>query len=379
MRPTPEILVMAAGRLCQGRFGGSLAGLGAVRLGIDATQALLKPSSLPRPGKIIWGMARSHSQGMNPARTIALQAGLGDHVFGHTVNMACGAGLQAVILGAQSLALGDSSPVMVGGSEAMSDTPFLLTGMRRGYRLGHQKVLDVMHHDGLRCPVTGLLMGQIIERMIQQADVTREEADAYALESHRRASRADFSHEHLPHARLDHDECIRPDETLHSLAALKPVFEPQGRITAGNASALSDGAAALLLASRDQSEGTPPIARILGWAEVALDPLRMGETPVPAVRQLLAECGRTVSDIALWELNEAFAGQVLICARELGIPAHRLNAAGGSIALGHPIGATGARILVTLIHQLRQRGGGIGIATLGIGGGLGQAVLVEAI
>jgi acetyl-CoA C-acetyltransferase len=377
MKPSHEILVLAAKRLPQGRFGGSLSGLGAVNLGISAVSGLLQDPALPRPGRVIWGMARSHTQGMNPARTIALKAGMTPETTAFTVNMACGSSLEAVILGAQALSLGETWPVLAGGSEAMSDTPFLLPGLRWGYGLGHRSIPDVMHQDGLRCPITGLLMGETIERLV--LDVTREEADAYALQSHQRASDADFHTELLPHPKLDHDECIRPGDTLQSLAALKPVFTPEGQVTAGNASALSDGAAALLLARKDQAGARAPLGRVLGWAEAGLDPLRMGEGPVPAVRNLLSEFNLGIEDIALWELNEAFAAQVIFCARQLKLPMERLNIRGGGISLGHPIGASGARIVVTLLHQLRRLGGGLGIATLGIGGGLGQALLVESL
>ena len=378
MLPQP-IAILAAGRLPQGRFRGSLSGLGAVPLGISAVTALLADPDLPRPGRVIWGMARSHTQGMNPGRTIAQQAGLGHGTLGTTVNMACGSGLGAVILAAQALALGEPAPVLAGGSEAMSDTPHLLPGLRWGLGLGHAEAPDVMHQDGLRCPVTGLLMGETVERLAARMGVTRPQADAYALESHRRAALADFEGESLPHPALDHDECIRRGEGHPDLAGLPPVFRPGGQVTAANASALADGAAALLLAPAGPLAGTGnrPLARILGWTESGVDPLDMGWAPVPAVRALLAGAGLTVGDIALWELNEAFAAQVLCCVQDLDLPMDRLNAAGGGISLGHPIGASGARILVTLIHQLRQRGGGLGIATLGIGGGLGQAMLIE--
>lgn len=371
--PIP-IPVLAAGRLPQGRFGGSLKGEGAVALGIHAVQGLLKEPTLPRPGRVFWGMARSHTQGMNPARTIALKAGLGQEVPGSTLNMACGSSLEAIFLAAQSLALGHGTPILAGGSEAMSDTPHLLPGLRWGLVSGHQAVPDVMHQDGLRCPLTGLLMGETIEDLVRRHGIRREAADAYAVESHRRASLADFRAEHLPHPRLDHDECRRPGDTPAQLAALPPVFSAAGQITAGNASALSDGAAALLLGRPDSPQ---PLARILGWSEAGLDPMDMGIGPVPAVQQLLKEHGLCIPDIHLWELNEAFAAQVLCCAQLLQLPLDRLNVAGGGISLGHPIGASGARIVVTLIHQLRARGGGLGVATLGIGGGLGQAILVE--
>ena len=371
-RPIP---ILAAGRLPQGRFHGRLAGLGAVSLGTTAVGALLADPALPRPGRVIWGMARSHTQGMNPGRTIAQQAGLGPSVLGATVNMACGSGLGAVLLAAQTLALGEAAPILAGGSEAMSDTPHLLPGLRWGLRLGHVEAPDVMHQDGLRCPVTGLLMGETVERLAARLGLGRAAADAYALESHRRAELADFSAETLPHPDLEHDECVRRGSGHPGLDTLPPVFLAGGQITAGNASALSDGAAALLLGP--PGTGGKPLARILGWTESGVDPMDMGWAPVPAVRELLRQGGLVNGDIALWELNEAFAVQVLCCAEPLDLPMDRLNATGGGISLGHPIGASGARILVTLIHQLRRRGGGLGIATLGIGGGLGQAMLVE--
>lgn len=369
-------MILAAGRLPQGRFGGSLAGQGAVALGVSATRGLLADPALPRPGKVIWGMARSHTQGMNPARSIALKAGLPEATLAHTVNMACGSSLQALLLGAQALCLGEADPILIGGSEAMSDTPHLLPGLRWGFRMGHRALPDVMQQDGLRCPVTDLLMGETVEDLAIRRQISRLDADVYALESHQRARTADFHSELLPHSSLDHDECIRTTD-LPSLEALAPVFRGDGQITAGNASAISDGAAALLLARPDQFGEAPPLARILGWTEAALDPMDMGLGPVPAVRALLGELGLKVRDIDHWELNEAFAAQVLCCAQTLDLPLERLNPVGGGIALGHPIGASGARIVVTLIHQLRKRGGGLGIATLGIGGGLGLAVALE--
>lgn len=373
-----DLLILATGRLPQGRYGGSLAGLGAVALGLAAVEGVLGLTP-QRPGSLIWGMARSHTQGMNPARTLALRAGLPQDTPAFTVNMACGSSLQAIILAGQRLRDGASAPILVGGSEAMSDTPHLLPGLRWGFRMGHRQVPDVMHHDGLRCPATGLLMGETIERLAVKRGVTRLEADAWAVESHRRAAAADFRTECLFHPDLDRDESIRPEITAEALARLAPVFDPLGQVTAGNASALSDGAAALLLARRDQAGEATPLARILGWSEAGVDPLDMGEAPVPAVRRLLAAHGLAVSDIDLWEINEAFSAQLLVCQRQLDLPEARLNVAGGGVALGHPIGATGARIVCTLIHQLRRRGGGLGVATLGIGGGLGLALLIETV
>nr|WP_320133572.1 thiolase family protein [uncultured Holophaga sp.] len=374
MKLTDPISILAAGRIPQGRFGGSLAGQGAVALGVAATEALLADPALPRPTRLAWGMARSHTQGMNPGRTIAVRAGLGHHVVGTTLNMACGSGMGAIFQAAQALLLGEPGPVLAGGSEAMSDNPHLLPNLRWGFRLGHRDLPDVMHQDGLLCPLTGLLMGETVERLARKQGITREEADRYALESHRRAAASNFSREHLPHPLISTDECIRPDASLEVLAALPPLYAPGGLVTAGNASALSDGAAALLL----DRKGSPALGRILGWTEVALDPMEMGRGPVHAVQRLLHETGHRVTDITLWELNEAFAAQVICCALELGLPPERLNVAGGALSLGHPIGASGARIVVALLHRLREKGGGLGIATLGIGGGLGQALLLEA-
>jgi acetyl-CoA C-acetyltransferase len=376
MKQAQDRVILAARRLPQGRYGGSLAGLGAVSLGLTAVDGLLEDPALPRPGSLFWGMARSHTQGMNPARTLALKAGLPHDTPAFTINMACGSSLQALILAAQRLT-GSRAPILVGGSEAMSDTPHLLPGLRWGFRMGHRQLPDVMHQDGLRCPVTGLLMGETIERLVRKRGITRGEADTWAAEGHLRAAAADFRAEILVHPKLHQDETIRPETTAGTLARLAPVFDPQGQVTSGNASALSDGAAAVLLARRDQAGAAAPLARILGWSEVGVDPLDMGEAPVPAVQRLLAAHGMTVGDIDLWELNEAFSAQLLVCERQLSIPPERLNVAGGGVALGHPIGATGARIVCTLVHQLRQRGGGLGVATLGIGGGLGLAVLIE--
>ncbi len=367
--------ILAAQRLPQGRYGGAYRGLGAVALGEAVTRALLADPSLPRPDRVFWGMARSHTQGMNPARTLALKAGLPADSTATTLNMACGSGLQALIQAAQGLELGHLGAILAGGSEAMSDTPHLIPGLRWGFRMGHRDLPDVMHQDGLRCPLTGLLMGETIEDLARRRGVTRSASDAFAARSHHRAGAADFTGELAPHQALPKDEGIRPDATPESLARLAPVFQPGGQVTAGNASSLSDGASALLLA-RGGVHPTP-LARILGSAEAGVDPMDMGEAPVPAIRKLLAQHGMGVADVDLWEINEAFAAQILVCAEQLDLPEDRLNVAGGGIALGHPIGASGARIVTTLIHQLRRRGGGRGVASLGIGGGLGLALLVE--
>jgi acetyl-CoA C-acetyltransferase len=372
-----DIFIFAAKRLPQGRYGGSLAGEGAVKLGQHCVRGLVGQPGQSPPSHLIWGMARSHTQGMNPGRTIALGAGLPVDVPATTVNMACGSSLQALIFGGLLVQAGGAGPVLVGGSEAMSSTPHLLPGLRWGYRMGHRNLPDVMHQDGLRCPITGLLMGETIERLAARHGITREASDAFALRSHHRAGAADFSAELIVHPLLANDECVRREATLAALATLPPVFSQEGQITAGNASALSDGAAAAILGRSSGSGTTAPLARILGWSESAVHPMDMGEAPVPAVRRLLKEQGLVPGDIDLWEINEAFAAQVLVCAQQLDLDPEKLNVVGGGVALGHPIGASGIRIVVTLIHQLRQRGGGLGVATLGIGGGLGLALLVE--
>ena len=372
-----DIYILAAKRLPQGRHGGSLAGEGAVKLGQHCVRGLMNNLTCPVPSHLIWGMARSHTQGMNPGRTIALGAGVPVDVPATTVNMACGSSLQALIFGALVLQGGEPGSVLVGGSEAMSDTPHLLPGLRWGYRMGHRNLPDVMYQDGLRCPITGLLMGETVELLAARHGVTREASDAFAMQSHQRASSADFSAELISHPHLAADECVRPENTPEVLASLRPIFSKEGQVTAGNASALADGAAAVLLGRGSGTGNQPVLARILGWSESAVDPLDMGEAPVPAVRRLLAKHGLVVADIDLWEINEAFAAQVLVCALQLRLDPEKLNVAGGGVALGHPIGASGVRIVVTLIHQLRQRGGGLGVATLGIGGGLGLAILLE--
>ena len=300
--------ILAAKRLPQGRYLGALAKHSAVELGRCAVEGLLSDSALPRPAKVIWGMARSHGNGMNPARTLALKAGLPVETTAHTINMACGSSLQALIEACRTLEEEGHGPILAGGGESMSNTPHLLLGLHRGLRMGHREAPDVMFQDGLRCPITRLLMGETIERLAAKRGVGRGESDAWALQSHQRAAAADFTPELLPHPDLDHDECVRRDADAATLARLAPVFG--GQVTAGNASAISDGAAALLVA-REPGDAKP-LARILGWAEAGVDPMDMGEAPVPAVHALLKAHGLGTRDIALWELNEAFAAQVLV-------------------------------------------------------------------
>jgi acetyl-CoA C-acetyltransferase len=304
----------------------------------------------------------------------------------------CGSGLKAVILAAQAIKAGDAEIVVAGGLESMSQAPFLLPGARWGERLGHGKVLDHMIHEGLTDAFYDIHMGVTAENLVERYGLTREDQDAFAAESQARAAAAiregRFKSEIVPveipqkkggPTRFDTDEHPRADSTRESLAKLKAAFKKEGSVTAGNASGLNDGAAALVVASSERAKGlgAKPMARILGYASAAVDPRVMGFGPVPAVRKALEKAGLGVDAIDLWELNEAFAAQSLVVARELKLDAARVNVNGGAIALGHPIGASGARILVTLLHALAARGLKRGVAGLCIGGGQGVALVVE--
>jgi acetyl-CoA C-acetyltransferase len=308
------------------------------------------------------------------------------------VNKVCGSGLKAVMLAAQAIKAGDAEVVVAGGLESMSRAPFLLPGARWGERLGHGKVLDHMIHEGLTDAFHDVHMGITAENLVERYGLTREEQDAFAAESQARAGAAiregRFKAEIVPVAipqkkgeptRFDTDEHPRPDTSRESLAKLKAAFKKDGSVTAGNASGLNDGAAALVVASAERAKGlgAKPMARIVGYASAAVDPRVMGIGPVPAVRKALEKAGLGIDAIDLWELNEAFAAQSLAVARELKLDAARVNVNGGAIALGHPIGASGARILVTLLHALAARDLKRGVAGLCIGGGQGVALVVE--
>jgi acetyl-CoA C-acetyltransferase len=329
---------------------------------------------------------------MNPARQVALRAGLPHAVPAHTVNKVCGSGLKAVMLAAQAVTCGDAALVAAGGTESMSRAPFLLPGARWGERLGHGRVLDHMLHEGLTDAFHDIHMGVTAENVVARYGLTRAEQDAFAAESQRRASAAisegRFKDEIVPvpvpgkkgeTRAFDTDEHPRPGTTAEALARLKPAFKPDGSVTAGNASGLNDGAAALVVTSarRARELGRPPLARIAAYASAGVDPAVMGIGPVPAARKALERAGLTVGDIDLFELNEAFAAQSLAVQRNLGADPERIIVNGGAIALGHPIGASGARVLVTLLHALRKRGLRRGLAGLCIGGGQGVALIVE--
>jgi acetyl-CoA C-acetyltransferase len=338
-------------------------------------------------GELFFGNARQAGGGPNPARQIAVRSGIPHSATATTVNMACGSGLKSLWLGADAIRLGRRELVVVGGVETMSRQPFYLPRMRTGYRLGNAEVVDGMYKDGFVCPLAQMIMGETAEKLARDLTIPREAQDEFALESQRKAAAAiaagRFDDELSPvevagrkeTVTVTADEHPRPDTTPERLAKLPPVFAKDGSVTAGNSSGITDGAAALLLASEAACEehGLEPLAWVGEIRDGGVDPTVMGLGPVPAVRALEEANGMPLAGYDLIELNEAFAAQVLACHRELELPMDRLNVNGGAIALGHPIGATGARIVVTLLHELARRGAEHGLATLCISGGMGLA------
>jgi len=390
MRP---VFVLSAVRTPIGKFGGSFASLTAADLGEAAAKAALERSGLPPAAvdETIFGHARQAGGGPNTARQVSHRAGVPDSVPAFTVNKACASSLKAITLGALTIAAGENDVVLAGGTECMSATPYLLPRARFGMRMGDAEVVDAMYRDGFLCPLCGQLMGETAENLVREYGILRAEQDAYALESQRRAASAStagrFSDEIVPvsvagrkgSVTVSADEHPRADSSLESLGKLPPVFDPQGTVHAGNSSGITDGAAALVLGTEEEAgkSGVEPLARVAAWTSAGVDPARMGIGPVPAIRALLQKTKLALSDIDLIELNEAFAAQVIACVRDLSLDPARLNVNGGAIALGHPIGATGARITTTLLHEMRRRGAKRGIATLCVSGGMGMAVLFE--
>jgi acetyl-CoA C-acetyltransferase len=391
-----EVVVAGAVRTPIGRFGGSLAALTAADLGAAAAREALARAGVQasQVDETVFGCARQAGGGPNVARQVSFRAGVPQEVPAFTVNMACGSGLKAIDLAFRAVRDGDADVVLAGGTESMSRVPYLLTGARWGYRMGHQPAVDGMYQDGFLCPLAGQVMGETAETLAGSYAITRDEQDAFALRSQQRAAAAWSENRYAdetfavpvpakkgtePFAR---DEHPRADTTAASLAKLAPVFrEEGGTVTAGNSSGITDGAAALVVlsAERARSLGVTPLARIEGVAAAGVDPKVMGIGVVPAVRKLLERLARRLDAYDLVELNEAFAAQVIACDRELRFDPDRLNVNGGSIALGHPIGATGARIVVTLLHELARRKARHGLATLCISGGMGLAASFEAL
>jgi acetyl-CoA C-acetyltransferase len=396
-----EIVILGGARTPIGRYGGSLKDTHPAELGAVAVRAALVRAGVPAEAvdEVIVGHGRQAGSGPNTARQVGHRAGLPVTAPAQTINKACASGLQAIAAGAQSLLMGESSVVVAGGIESMSRMPYLVDAAdaRWGHKMGHFQFVDAMYRDGFSCPLSGLIMGETAEVLARQYGITRAESDAFALDSQQKAEQAQaagrFDAEIAPVEMTDRgksstlriDEHPRPGSTLEGLAKLPltfPVVEGQtGIITAGSASGITDGGAAVVLSSAEwaRAHGIRPLARLLGWASAGVDPRVMGIGPVPALQKLKTRTGLSVDDVDLVELNEAFAAQVIAVLREVPIPPEKLNVNGGAIALGHPIGCTGTRIVVTLLHELRRRGAARGIATLCVSGGLGMAMAIEVV
>jgi acetyl-CoA C-acetyltransferase len=389
-----DAVILSAARTPTGRFLGALKSFSAPHLGaIAVRQAVARAGVAPADvDECILGNVVSAGLGQAPARQAALEAGLPDAVGALTINKVCGSGLKAVMLAAQAVRLGDAGIVVAGGMESMSNTPYALPRLREGLRMGNGELQDLMIHDGLWCAVEHCHMGLSGEVVAEEYSVPRDAQDAWAAESHARAAAATtagwFREEivpvTIPQKKGDAivvatDEPIRPETTAEALSKLKPAFKADGTVTAGNAPGVNDGAAALVVTSSDRARamGITPLARIVAYATSGLAPRYVMMTPVPAVRKVLALAGWSISDLDLVELNEAFAAQAVAVTRELGLDPARVNVQGGAVALGHPIGASGARVLTTLLYALRRTGGSRGIATLCLGGGNGVAMAVE--
>jgi acetyl-CoA C-acetyltransferase len=389
-----DVVILSAVRTPIGAFAGGLMDIPAVELGAVSARAAVERANLSPEDidEVIFGCARQAGNGPNPARQVGWQTGVPESRPAFTVNKACASGMKALTLGVQSILTGENEVVLVGGVEQMSQIPYLLMRARWGYRLGDNTLVDAMYRDGYLCPLAEMVMGETAELLAERYAISRREQDEFAVESHRKAvaawERGAFAAEVVPvelpgrkgeTTVVEQDERIRPDTSLEKLDKLKPVFRDDGTITAGNASGIADGAAALVLASarRARTIGRQPLARIVGFASAAVHPKEMGLGPIPATHKLLELTGLSVSDFDLIELNEAFAAQVLAVERELAWNVERRNVHGGAVALGHPTGCSGARIVVTLLHALCTHDRTLGLATLCVSGGLGMAVVLE--
>lgn len=388
-----QAVILSGCRTPIGTFLGELSVLTAPQLGAAAVQETLRRSGLSPDcvAEVIMGNVLTAGLGQAPARQAALTAGLPSKVSALTINKMCGSGLKAVMLAAQSVQLGEASVVIAGGMESMSRAPHLLVGGRSGWKFGDQKLIDSTLHDGLMCAFDGCHMGNQAEYIARVKQISREDQDGYAAESQRRAVAAiqsgSFKQEIVPievpvrdgTQMVSVDQGPRPDTSLEKLARLRPSFEPEGTVTAGNASQLSDGAATVLVAGQRFAEksGRKPLARILAYATAGVEPKEVFLAPVFAINAVLEKADLCVADIDLWELNEAFAAQMLACTRTLNLPHENVNIHGGAIALGHPLGASGARVLVTLLYAMQERGARRGLAALCLGGGNAVAMIVE--
>ncbi len=396
-----DLVILAAARTPIGRYGGALRDVHPAELGAVAARAAIERAGLtPADIEDVWvGHGRQAGSGPNPARQVGHRAGIPHAAPAQTINKACASGLQAIVSAAQSIQSDEFRIVLAGGIESMSRMPYLIDAVdaRWGHRMGNFALVDAMYRDGFQCPLCDMIMGETAERLAKQHGITRDESDCFAFESQRKAKAAidagHFDREIAPvtlpsGARLrpgapfvfDRDEHPRGETTMESLKKLAPVFG-DGIITAGSSSGITDGGAAVVLTSADHARARQlkPRAKILGWATAGVDPAIMGIGPVPAIRKLEQRIGLKADDYDLVELNEAFAPQVLAVLKEIPISADRLNVNGGAIALGHPIGCTGTRIVVTLLHELERRGARLGLAALCVSGGMGMAVAIERV
>ena len=395
-----DVVIVDAARTPIGRYGGSFRNTHPAELGAVAARAVLQRTGIAADqiGEVLMGHGRQAGSGPNPARQVGRRAGLPDDVPAQTINKACASGLQAIASAAQSIALGEYEAAIAGGIESMSRMPYLIDAddARWGHKMGNFTLVDAMYRDGFTCSLSGMIMGETVELLARQYGVTREASEAYAVESQRKAGEAirggrfrdEIARVTIKDAKgreltVDADEHPRPDTTTESLRKLPVVFNNveglPGSITAGTSSGITDGGAALIVMSADRARelGLTPLAKITAWASAGVDPKMMGIGPVPAVRKLFARTGLTMKDFDLVELNEAFAAQVLAVLRDEPIDDDRLNVNGGAIALGHPIGCTGARIVVTLLHEMKKRKAARGLATLCVSGGMGMAMAFE--
>lgn len=388
-------VIVEGARTPIGKFLGAFSEIPAVDLGVHAVTAALERAQV-QPSyadELVFGHARQAGNGPNPARQVAYRSGLGEEKPAFTVNMACGSGVKAIQVAAEQVILGNAEVVVAGGQENMTRTPFLLDRMRVGYRMGDATLYDGMNKDGFMDPLCGLIMGETAENLARRYEIPRQEQDEFALRSQQKAAATwdrrakEIAPIEVPGPKdqtvlVDRDEHPRPDTTIEALAGLRPVFDSDtGTITAGNSSGITDGAAALVLMSesRARAEGREPLARIVAYASAGVDPAYMGIGVVPATRKVLDQTELSLQDFEVIELNEAFAAQVLACDRELKLDHDKLNPNGGAIALGHPIGMTGARIVLTCAYEMREKGYSLGLATLCISGGMGMAMVLERV
>ena len=389
-----DAVILSGCRTPIGSFGGVFKDVSAADLGaIVIREAIARAGIAAKDvGDVIMGCVLQAGAGMNVARQAALKAGVPVEVPAETINRVCGSGMSAVVHAVEAVKAGFVDVMLAGGTESMSNAPFLLKGARWGYRMGNAEVIDSMIAEGLTCAIHGCHMGSTAEAIVTRYDVTRADQDAFAAESQRRAEQAvasgvfdreivavDVPQKKGPPLRVTKDEYPRAATTVEKLGALKPAFAKDGTVTAGNSSGINDGAAALVIATEKKARdiGRKPLARILAYCTTGVEPMMMGMGPVEAMRKALTRAELTIADLDLVELNEAFAAQSLAVVRELQLDPAKVNVHGGAIALGHPIGASGARVLTTLVHALQARGGGRGAAALCVGGGMGTAMIVE--